>query len=64
METELFFLLFIAFAAIISGLVCLVKASGLIYINEENRRNTLIIISVVLLSFGMALFVWSILVLI
>jgi hypothetical protein len=51
-------LLFIAFTAIISGFICLVKASGLIYNNEEERRNNLTIIGVILFSFGMAFLLW------
>lgn len=55
-----FLKLFIAFLTIISGLVCMIKASGLIYGNELNRKNTLIIIGTVLTSFGLAVLFYTV----
>jgi hypothetical protein len=51
----LFLKLFITFLTVISGLICFCEAYELIYGNELNRRNTLIIIGIILISFGLAL---------
>ena len=57
-----FLKLFIAFLTIVSGLVCLTKASGLIYGNELNHKNTLIIIGTVLISFGLAVLFYTVII--
>ena len=50
-----FLKLFIAFCTMMSGVVLMDKASTLIYGNELNRKNTLQIIGVILIAFGLAL---------